>query len=199
MEYANSLSIDYSWVNQRIPCVYQQVFSPNDIDKVIKICTETPLEYNSDTIKNGNKIPNNSLNRVSKTFSYNNNLKNYFETLNKYVDISNKETYNFELDNYLEHRYMEYSEDKKGLNWHLDIGPGKYNQRKLSYSIFANDPSEYEGGNLEVILDHDKVFNVSQEKGTIIIFPSYLLHRVTPITKGIRKVIVGFIGGKHFR
>jgi len=199
MESINNISSEYDFINQRIPCLYSSVFTPSQIDQVVKFCTLTPLEPTSDIIKNGKKIPNNNLSRNSKVFNYNDSLKSFFKTLDNYIGISNKETYNFELNSYLEHRYMEYSTSKEGLNWHLDIGPGKYNKRKLSYSIFANNPSEYEGGDLEIILDHDKTFKVPKEKGNLVIFPSYLLHRVTPITKGVRKVIVGFIGGKPFK
>jgi PKHD-type hydroxylase len=38
-----------------------------------------------------------------------------------------------------------------------------------------------------------------REKGTVIMFPSYLLHRVTPVTKGVRKSLVLWVGGTTFR
>ena len=81
-------------------------------------------------------------------------------------------------------------------NYQFELG---YNQRKLSFSIFINDPSEYEGGQLEIWMDNNQYDIIPKTKGGIVVFPSFLLHRVTPVTKGIRKVIVGFINGNPYR
>ena len=40
---------------------------------------------------------------------------------------------------------------------------------------------------------------VEKEKGLVTIFPSYMLHRVTPVTKGIRKSLVLWVGGCQFK
>lgn len=54
----------------------------------------------------------------------------------------------------------------------------------------------YEGGELQI--NTGKVLVAEKEKGTVIIFPSYLLHRVTPVTKGIRRSLVLWIEGPAF-
>lgn len=51
---------------------------------------------------------------------------------------------------------------------------------------------------VEFMINH-KVVKVPREKGIIIIFPSFILHRITPITKGTRKSIVGWVAGAPFR
>ena len=68
--------------------------------------------------------------------------------------------------------------------------------RKLSFSIMLNDPSEYEGGDLKILygkMDSEgkpalKIDNL--KAGTLVEFPSFLLHEVTPVTKGTRKSLV---------
>jgi predicted 2-oxoglutarate/Fe(II)-dependent dioxygenase YbiX len=53
--------------------------------------------------------------------------------------------------------------------------------RKLSMVLQLSDPSEYEGGELQ-ILDKANPETVTKQKGMITVFPSYTLHQVTPVT-----------------
>lgn len=85
-----------------------------------------------------------------------------------------------------------------GYGWHLDIGPGPGNAslRKLSASIQISASHEYDGGDLELWGSS----SVDREKGTLIVFPSYLLHRVAPVTRGVRFSLVAWaIGTSSFR
>jgi PKHD-type hydroxylase len=59
------------------------------------------------------------------------------------------------------------------------------------------DPAEYEGGDLQIIINDDPVC-VPKKKNRLIVFPSFRLHRVTPVTAGMRKTIVGWITGPSF-
>ena len=51
---------------------------------------------------------------------------------------------------------------------------------------------------LEFMINQN-IVKASREKGTIIIFPSFILHRVTPITKGTRESMVGWVSGPPYR
>ena len=109
----------------------------------------------------------------------------------------NEEFYKFKLTEITEHiQYTVYkSEDEGYYDWHVDMGPNKA-RRKLSLVCQLSDPSEYEGGELQI---HTGNISVGEkEKGTVILFPSYLLHRVTPVTKGIRRSLVLWIEGPAF-
>lgn len=66
--------------------------------------------------------------------------------------------------------------------------------RKLSISIQLNDPSQFEGGDLII---NNQV--VKLRKGQIVVFPSYVPHEVTKVTKGIRKSLVAWIWGSRWR
>ena len=66
--------------------------------------------------------------------------------------------------------------------------------RKLSMSIILNQ--DYEGGEFEFLEDGS---SIKAETGTIIVFPSYMMHRVKPITKGIRYSLVAWFSGEPFR
>jgi PKHD-type hydroxylase len=92
------------------------------------------------------------------------------------------------------------SEYSKGqfYNWHtdstidMDIEPPV---RKLSMTLLLNDPSKFEGGNLEIA--GKKMSHMKQ--GHAAIFASFLQHRVTPVTKGVRKALVVWFSGEPFK
>ena len=70
--------------------------------------------------------------------------------------------------------------------------------RKLSISIQLTNPEEYEGGEL-YLYDNDKGTLMDKTQGTLILFPSYVLHEVMPVTKGERNSLVTWITGKQFK
>ena len=70
--------------------------------------------------------------------------------------------------------------------------------RKLSISIQLTDPDDYEGGEL-YLYDEDKGALMDKTQGTLIIFPSYVLHEVMPVTKGTRNSLVTWVTGKQFK
>jgi len=97
-------------------------------------------------------------------------------------------------------QYTVYYGSKNGhFNWHMDSGDSYGGpQRKLSISILLSDPDEYEGGDFQ-FFDGWPHTVTHKERGTMIIFPSWLQHRVTPVTKGVRKALVGWVCGPKFR
>jgi len=72
--------------------------------------------------------------------------------------------------------------------------------RKLSISIQLTNPEEYEGGELKLYDgDDDEAIVMDKTQGTLILFPSYVLHEVMPVTKGTRNSLVTWITGKQFK
>ena len=122
----------------------------------------------------------------------------YHKIFNKIIEI-NEEFYKFNLTDVEIFQYTVYGEGQF-YGKHLDLGhelnAGNI-QRKLSFSIQLSDPSEYEGGDLIAYLTKDSLTS-NKEKGTLIFFPSFTLHEVTPVTKGTRKSLVGWISGPAF-
>jgi PKHD-type hydroxylase len=116
-----------------------------------------------------------------------------YKLLFNLVGQCNSQFYKFKLSDISEQiQYTVY--DEGHYDWHLDMGPGK--QRKLSLVVELSDPSEYEGGELQI--NTGQIIVPEKDKGTVIIFPSYLLHRVTPVTRGTRRSLVLWINGPPF-
>jgi len=70
--------------------------------------------------------------------------------------------------------------------------------RKLSLVLQLSDPTDYEGGNLQLFLGDEPV-NVPKNRGSIVVFPSWTLHQVTPVTKGTRQSLVSWVTGPPFK
>jgi len=72
--------------------------------------------------------------------------------------------------------------------------------RKLSISIQLTDPKKYTGGDLKLYNDSSKQGTTMEKKqGTLILFPSFTMHEVMPITKGERNSLVAWVTGKPFK
>jgi PKHD-type hydroxylase len=71
--------------------------------------------------------------------------------------------------------------------------------RKVSITVQLSDPSEYEGGDLDIWQGGKEYITAPRGKGTVVIFPSYMMHRVSPVTVGTRRSFVLWLGGEHYR
>jgi PKHD-type hydroxylase len=79
---------------------------------------------------------------------------------------------------------------------HIDLGPGATSRRKLSISVQLSDPQSYGGGDLAF---RGVVPPKSRNRGTAIVFPSYLEHAVQPVERGERWSLVAWAVGPPFR
>lgn len=97
---------------------------------------------------------------------------------------------------------IEYNCDshvKGHYDWHIDAGTGQPVHRKISLTVQLSEPSDYENCEL-IINNHGTEIIGTKERGSIHLFPSYMPHKVSPITKGKRYALVIWIhGSKKFR
>jgi PKHD-type hydroxylase len=91
------------------------------------------------------------------------------------------------------------AKDQHFYNWHSDTGPDRHH-RKVSFTLQLTDGDEYEGGEFELLLHDGSVMALPKlGKGSAFIFPSFMRHRVTKVTKGVRRSLVTWISGPKFR
>jgi PKHD-type hydroxylase len=92
-----------------------------------------------------------------------------------------------------------YSSDVQGhYDWHIDLGTDRFSRRKLSLTVQLSAANAYEGGDLEFHLSGLDCVRMRQQ-GTLIAFPSFHEHRVTPVTRGERFSLVAWVDGPPFR
>ena len=130
----------------------------------------------------------------------------FFDKTNALIETMNTRFYNFDLNGYDSFQYTEYNGTKKGkYDFHMDIGLGQGIQkneemRKLSFVLFLSDPSEYEGGNFFIMSGNpNNLLELEQKKGRMVAFPSFMMHRVSEVTSGIRNSIVIWATGPKFK
>jgi PKHD-type hydroxylase len=115
------------------------------------------------------------------------------------VTEANNAIWNFELKSIIDNiQYTEYEGNGGHYDWHLDIGPGSISHRKISIVIQLSDPDDYVGGDLQIMTGSEYI-TIPKGKGNVVIFPSFLLHRVVPLTSGNRKSLVLWVGGDHYK
>ncbi len=114
---------------------------------------------------------------------------------------SNHNAFGFDLSYFHEIQFTEYDSKYKGkYDWHEDLTwpTDRCIHRKLSMVIQLSDPSEYEGGDLELAKEPPTPEQL-RPQGSVIVFPSFLQHRVTPVTAGLRYSLVTWYEGPLFR
>lgn len=110
----------------------------------------------------------------------------------------NEQFFKFDLYGFCEDmQFTEYEAPGEFYSEHMDK---VYNgvSRKLSLVVQLTDPDEYEGCELKINTGGEPAI-MRKDQGTVFAFPSYILHQVTPITKGTRHTLVCWIGGKNFK
>ena len=194
----------YANPNEGLPYVtWSEAFTKGDLDLIEIIGDSLPFN-NAGVVDGVDKVrTDNSLRNSITSWIPNNKDTNWlYEKISFYLRRINGEYYRFDVDGMYEQlQYTVYESEKSAFyNWHQDIGVYSTLSvtRKLSMSILLTDPTTFEGGDLE-IWGSSGIMPAPREYGQIIVFPSYLLHRVTPVTKGIRKSLVIWFGGPAFR
>jgi PKHD-type hydroxylase len=123
-----------------------------------------------------------------------------WEKISNTIWSANRQFFRFDLRGCYEAMQLGvYTEHDQGhYDWHIDSGLETNTvPRKLSMALLLSDPSEFEGGELQ-IMRAGVPESVEQKRGRAWFFPSYLMHRVTPVTKGIRRSLVMWVGGPAF-
>ena len=121
-----------------------------------------------------------------------------YDRISQLAMNANKEMWNYDVWGYSDSiQYTNYYDNGGHYDWHADLGPHMSN-RKISCVLQLTDPDELEGGDLQ-FNNGAGIVTPPKGRGILTIFSSFVLHRVTPLTKGNRKTLVAWISGPNFR
>jgi len=191
-------------------CVYPGVISSRICNDIIRY-GEQQAQNTALTgdFENNNLKDKNDISKLYKTRNssivWMNDQWIYREIL-PYVNKANREaSWNFDWNISEDCQFTIYREQQH-YTWHQDSFSKPFNKprtnqdgliRKLSVTVSLCDGSEYEGGDLEFDLRNngDSSPNIltqkeARKKGSVIVFPSFVWHRVAPVTKGTRYSLV---------
>ena len=191
-------NITYSWA------YWDDGFTEDELNKIEEICSSNQTEK----AKIIGTQEDNELDKIrkSKVHFYSRNEKTgwIFDKFNSIITIINENYYNYNLNGYSDFQYTEYHASEQGkYDWHMDMLHGQSTPnttRKLSVVMCLSDPEkDFEGGDFEInVGSENESEKITMKKGRMIFFPSYIIHRVKPVTLGIRKSIVIWITGPKF-
>jgi PKHD-type hydroxylase len=181
-------------------------FSEEEIDGMCNLFSNLNLEQAGV----GNKKDTDTSVRTSKVAFIEKNIltADVFDKMNYVIETINDQYYNFDLNGYERFQYTEYlSEDSGEYKFHMDTDfSDRRNDpltltRKLSVVMCLNRPGvDFEGGQFYMTIGSEKhALEVEMKRGRIIMFPSFMIHRVAPVTKGVRKSLVTWVTGPKFR
>ena len=189
---------------------FQSVISKENCQKIIDLGNSKKNEL----AKIGNNIKDKKKRNSNVNFLDDQWL---YDLIIPYVNKANKEAgWNFEISWSESCQFTKYKINQY-YDWHCDSFPEEYNRpdnlnfhgknRKLSVTCSLSDPKNYKGGELEFDfrnMDPDKKRNVRKcteilPQGSIVVFPSFVWHRVKPVTKGTRYSLVIWSLGYPFK
>lgn len=183
------------------PAAHFEQVIPNEL---IEIIINEVNKLNANNF-NGAEIGNNDQSGEFLSIR-NSNVTWWYEThwacsiFTHYINLANRALWEYDLSHIDGIQIANY--EKNGhYNWHSDYGTShrKEYTRKLSASLLLSDPSEYEGGKLQILDYHNNILEPPQTKGTMIIFDSRIPHKVTPVTSGKRTSLVAWMLGPKLK
>jgi PKHD-type hydroxylase len=188
-------------------CYRDTAFTEQELDSMCNYFSSH--EVHTATIMN-KETPVNENIRRSKVRFFERNEYSFpiFDRMNGVIEELNDRFYNFNLNGYDQLQYTEYHDYESGTyNFHMDTNfsnrenDNGIETRKLSLVMCLNRPGvDFEGGQFYMNVGSEaQAFEIEMKRGRIILFPSFLIHRVAPVTKGVRKSLVAWILGPKFR
>lgn len=182
-------------------------FSEEELEKIKFL--EKGFQFSESQTFAADDLKNNPDVRRSKVHFFQRNDETYwiFDRLNSCIKNINDEFYGFDLNGYNQIQYTVYSAEDQGMyDWHMDTFLGRNDNktedtRKLTLVMLLSDPSkDFVGG--EFLLNFSKEENAETlplSKGRLVAFPSFLLHKVKPVIRGVRKSLVIWVEGPKFK
>ena len=170
-----------------------EVFSKEECEKIIKIAKDTGME--EATTHDGKKdIRKSDVSWLMPS----ENLDWAYRKITDTVLHLNERYFKFDISGFNEgFQFTNYKAPSGNYGKHVDRA-NNFVIRKLSLSVQLSDPKDYEGGDLR-LYESNKAKVMQKEQGTLILFPSFILHEVMPVTKGERNSLVAWVTGKQFK
>ena len=183
-------------------------------DEIIEVCSSKPkisgtlgsrVIKEKDLRRTDSKIRDSSIVWVSEEWIY--------KLIQPYIKIANKNAgWNFQWDFSEPCQFTEYNEGQF-YGWHCDSALKPHDKpsdkkihgkiRKLSLTLTLSNREDYEGGDLQFDYRNNKgkatsIIDDMRDKGSLVVFPSFIWHRVTKVTRGTRHSLVSWNLGKPF-
>ena len=175
---------------------YHQVFSSNEVAEIRRSQDQC---WTQGTIEDGHVQA--GIRSVSvQAFPIDLNIP-WQNRLYSYIEAANTAIWKFDIRGFHHSeplQFLRYTQDEH-YEWHIDHD-SQSSTRKLTFVLQLSPWESYCGGELQLFPPiHHASSDVLGRLGTLIVFPVYVPHRVTPIVSGVRDALVGWVHGPSFR
>jgi len=183
-------------------CYWKNCFSKDDCNNIIELAKKVPLE---EPTLGEDPRPADPNMRRSKLRWIREDNKDFEHVFKKFWELQirmNRDFFGFNVQSLPHLQFTEYDEEYQGeYKSHQDIfwTSPKSTHRKISMIVQLSDPKDYEGGKLVLERTTHSLPDDAIEQGTAISFPSFVYHRLEPVTKGRRYSLVGWFEGPKFQ
>jgi PKHD-type hydroxylase len=182
--------------------VWEEILGADELDAIEHYGDRLPL---SPAALSGEKAGYDNAIRRSRVawVERNSETNTLYRRMEEVVLDLNRQYFHYDLSRLAPMQYAVYDAgDRSHFDWHTDYGRERgheqHEPRKLSLSLQLSGPSQYQGGELQGQIQN-AIETAPRNRGALIAFPSFLLHRVTPITEGVRKSLVIWAQGPEYR
>ena len=174
---------------------FDGAFNDAELDAIIRIGES----LYTDQAKVAGEVVNHKVRDSETSWLFPNEMTGWiFDRVASAIMRTNADWFRFELVGLMQGlQFTKYIAPGQHYDWHQDRGPN-CGIRKLSMSLQLSDPADYEGGDLQFKFGKGKE-TFQRKRGMMAIFPSWTLHRVTPVTSGVRHSLVAWISGPPFK
>ena len=173
------------------------IFTPKLCQEIIDLGKTLPQEEG--TVVQDKNIDNALTRKSTVSFLPFDKMQPVYDDINNFIQKTNRNHFGFgDIQIREQAQITEYT---KGdfYEWHTDTALDMSVEppvRKLSMTLLLNDPSEFEGGELQIAGTKNTKL---MKQGHATIFASFLQHTVTPVTRGVRRSLVMWFGGEPFK
>lgn len=169
------------------------LYSEEECKNIVEICESNFSEVLRDSPAPDKKAKT----HVTDIDCFDGILRKYF----KYTHEINRNFFGFDLfiDPPLGINFNVYSGKDNEYPYHRDCNtPGSSSDSKLT-AILNVSGEPYEGGDFYMFFGQDKKVEEINQTGSLLVFPSFVFHKVSPVTKGTRKTISTWLQGPSFK
>lgn len=183
-------------------CYWNNYFSKEDCERIIQSAQKLPLVDSTLGISGKPSDPTVRRSKLRWIFEENPDFTDIFKKFWELEIRMNRDFFGFNVQKLPPLQFTEYDAEYEGeYKSHQDVFWCKEDNshRKISMVVQLSDPAEYEGGRLILERTTHPLPDTCTQQGTVIAFPSFIYHRLEPVTKGKRYSLVGWFEGPKFQ
>jgi PKHD-type hydroxylase len=191
--------------------VLNDVFSLDECKKIIEIGSRSDIQDSKIIGSDIDPLASKNIRQSKSSFLLPNEENSWiFQKIFEATTFINERYFQFDLNGFNAIQFTEYHQGGDYYDWHIDVAlrgenfeklQNETKLRKLSGSVILSSNFEYTGGEFYIQRKHngDPIWEIKQDVGSIVFFPSFMDHKINKVNSGIRRSLVFWVQGPKFK